>query len=122
MTRQRITKAKRVRVFDAAKGICHLCGHKIDEAKESWDVEHVKPLWLNGADSESNMKPAHKDCHAVKSASESAPRAKGTRIRARHIGIRAKSTIGRRPTKEKSSPRYYALRAMREQQYARGRR
>lgn len=86
--RRRITAALRVRVFDAAKGCCHLCGLPIDPLRERWDVEHVKPLWLGGADNETNMRPAHDRCHADKTATEAAPRAKSTRIRARHIGAR----------------------------------
>lgn len=48
--------------------------------------------------------------------------AKGRRVQRRDHGIRAKPTFSRRPAKEKSTSRYDALRAMREQQYARGRR
>lgn len=83
-SRSRMTKAKRVRVFDAAKGICHLCGLPI-RIGEQWEVEHVKPLWCSGADDESNMAPAHLDCHATKTKAEAAPRAKTNAQRAKHI-------------------------------------
>jgi 5-methylcytosine-specific restriction endonuclease McrA len=88
MTKRRsITKAMRVRIFDAAKGLCHLCRLPINApAGEKWEVEHVKALWEGGADAESNMAPAHVDCHATKSKAEATPRAKSTRQRARHIG------------------------------------
>ncbi len=87
-TRRRITRALRVRIFDAAKGLCHICGLPIRAPKEQWDVEHVDPLWSGGKDDESNWRPAHTHCHKDKSAQEAAPRAKGARVRADHLGIR----------------------------------
>ena len=91
-SRRSITKAMRVRVFDAAGGICHICKIKI-HIGEAWDVEHEKPIWLGGADDESNMLPAHDRCHKVKTAAEAPVRAKGTRVRARHLGIKKRSTF-----------------------------
>jgi 5-methylcytosine-specific restriction protein A len=90
MTRRSLTKLQRVRVFDAAGGICHLCQTKI-HVGERWEVEHVKPLSMNGADDEGNMAPAHVSCHRVKTSAEAGPRAKADRARARHLGIRPKS-------------------------------
>lgn len=90
MTRRSLTKLQRVRVFDAAGGICHLCKTKI-HVGERWDVEHVKPLSMGGADDETNMAPAHASCHRVKTSAEAGPRAKADRIRAHHLGIRPKS-------------------------------
>lgn len=89
MSRSTITRAKSVRVFDANSGCCHICGLRI-QFGQPWDVEHVKPLWLGGADDETNMKPAHKDCHAGKSKAEAATRSKSTRVRANHLGIKPK--------------------------------
>lgn len=90
MTRRNLTKLQRVRVFDAAGGICHLCKAKI-HVGERWDVEHVKPLSMGGADDETNMAPAHVGCHREKTSAEAGPRAKADRIRARHLGIRKRS-------------------------------
>jgi 5-methylcytosine-specific restriction protein A len=85
--RRSISNAMRVRIFDTAGGVCHLCKLPINATRgEKWHVEHIKPLWEGGSDDEKNMAPAHVDCHATKSAEESAPRAKGTRQRAKHIG------------------------------------
>lgn len=95
IARRRITQALRVRVHDRHEGRCHICRLKIDTPKQSWDVEHIKPLWLGGSDDESNMAPAHKSCHQGKSAEETTPRAKGTRIRARHLGLKKPRTITR---------------------------
>lgn len=98
MTRARMTAAKRVRVFDAAKSLCHLCRLPI-HIGEKWHVEHVKALWSGGADDETNMAPAHIDCHATKSKEEAAPRAKTTAQRANHVGAGTppKSVIPQRP-------------------------
>lgn len=95
MKRRPLTRLARVRIFDAAQGICHCCGLKIHaERGEVWDLEHVKPLWLGGADTEENLRPAHVSCHAMKSAGERTVKAKADRIRANHLGIRkSKSPI-----------------------------
>jgi hypothetical protein len=91
MTKRRsITKAMRVRIFDAAKGHCHLCKLPINApAGERWEVEHINPLWLGGKDDETNMAPVHVDCHSVKSKAEAPVRAKTTRQRAAHIGAKS---------------------------------
>jgi 5-methylcytosine-specific restriction protein A len=91
MKRRTITPAKQVRIFDANGGCCHICELKI-QVGEPWDVEHIKPLWLGGADDESNMKPAHRWCHQGKTSAEAPVRAKSNRVRARHLGIARKPT------------------------------
>jgi 5-methylcytosine-specific restriction endonuclease McrA len=85
--RTSMTKAKRVRIFDAGGGKCHLCGLPI-AAGEPWEAEHVKPLSMGGKDDETNLRPAHVDCHAGKSKAEAGPRAKADRARAKHVGAR----------------------------------
>lgn len=93
MKRRSIHGTMRVRIFLAAGGLCHICGNKIDAPKQRWDVEHVKPLSMGGADDETNMRPAHVECHAAKTAGEAPPRAKANRNRARALGIRKPRTI-----------------------------
>lgn len=92
MTRKSITSSQRVRIFDAVGGVCHLCSLKIDGTKEPWDVEHVKPLHMGGADEPSNMRPAHVHCHRVKTSGEATIRAKTDRVRAKHIGAKRQAT------------------------------
>ena len=92
MRRRPLSRLARVRIFDGTEGRCHLCGLTI-VVGERWEVEHCKPLWLGGADDESNMAPAHVHCHAAKSAGEKTIKAKGDRIRARHLGIKPDRTI-----------------------------
>ena len=87
MTKRRtISKAMRIRVFDAAGGVCHLCKLPI-KVGEAWEVDHEKPLWMSGQDIETNMRPAHVDCHATKSKGDAAPKAKTDRQRANLIGV-----------------------------------
>lgn len=93
MTRRALTKLQRVRVFDEASGICHLCSTKIHaERGEAWDVSHVIPLEAGGADEPHNMRPAHRACHRNHTAEVDAPLiAKTRRQRAKHLGIRSTS-------------------------------
>jgi 5-methylcytosine-specific restriction protein A len=104
MTKRRsITTALRLRVWAAHEGKCHICGLRIHaECGEKWDVEHVKPLWLGGEDTESNMAPAHKDCHAPKTAGEAKVRAKTNRVKAHDLGIKDET---RRPIQSRGFPK-----------------
>lgn len=87
MKRRTITTAMRLRIWTAHAGLCHLCKLPIHADRgELWDVEHIKPLWLGGDDTEANMAPAHRDCHAPKTRDEATVRAKTNRQAARHIG------------------------------------
>jgi 5-methylcytosine-specific restriction endonuclease McrA len=80
------TRLQRVKIFDAAKGKCHLCGHVIF-LSDKWDVDHIKPLWLGGEDVVDNLGPAHERCHRAKTSADAPVKAKGDRIRARHLGV-----------------------------------
>jgi 5-methylcytosine-specific restriction protein A len=95
MTKRRtLTRLMRTRIFDSTGGQCCLCKTKIDaERGAKWIVEHLKPLWLGGADDETNMGPAHQACAIAKTVSEAPVKAKGDRIRASHLGIRKPRTI-----------------------------
>jgi 5-methylcytosine-specific restriction endonuclease McrA len=69
MTRRRLTDKERTAMFLAADGCCHICGGRI-QAGQAWEVEHRIPIALGGADDETNWSPAHKRCHATKSATD----------------------------------------------------
>ncbi len=90
MKRRRLTALQRTRVFDARGGVCHLCTRKI-AVGEKWHIDHIKPLWLGGEDVGSNMAPVHTECHVEKTGDEHTVRAKGDRVRARHLGIKKPS-------------------------------
>lgn len=92
MTRRvHISTRKRVALFAAKGGICHLCEGKV-HVTEAWDVSHVIPLELGGADNESNWDVAHRTCHRAHTAAVDVPTiAKAKRVEARHIGAKAPS-------------------------------
>jgi 5-methylcytosine-specific restriction enzyme A len=79
----------RARVFRKYKGRCYLTGRSIG-VKDEWDLEHVRPLHLardgENLNRESNLAPALKAAHAVKTAAEATGRSKADRIHAKHFG------------------------------------
>lgn len=91
MTRRSLSTRERVRLFELHGGRCHCCGGKINVG-EAWDVSHVIPLAIGGDDDDANRLPAHKKCHAKRTAEQDLPLiAKAKRIRAKHIGAKAPS-------------------------------
>jgi len=90
--RKPMSDNRRLRVWEEAKGICHICTCKIWPG-EDWEVEHVIPLALRGADDELNMRPAHKDCHAGKTKADNKSWSKAKRIAKKAAGIRPRSTF-----------------------------
>lgn len=89
MKRKPLTRLQRVKLFDEHKGECCLCNLPIRaERGERFIVEHIKPLWLGGADDLSNMAPAHERCAIAKTTREAPIKAKSDRVRARHLGIK----------------------------------
>ncbi len=92
MTKRKIlTPLRRLAIFEKAKSLCHICGLRI-QLNAKWDVEHIIPLAMDGADDESNWAPAHKSCHAAKSAIDAGNLAKVRRVKAKHMGIKKRST------------------------------
>lgn len=103
MTKRRTwTPKRKLAVFEAHGGICHLCGAKIDGTREPWELEHIIPIALGGADDETNAKPAHVACHRAKTTQDVAQIAKANRVRAKHFG--AKPSAKRALPGSKSSP------------------
>lgn len=89
MKRRSLSRLMRTRIFIDAGGVCCICNLSIcPERGEKWIVEHVKPLWLGGADDETNMRPAHQICAINKTADEAPVKAKNDRQRANFLGIK----------------------------------
>lgn len=82
--RSPISNTRRARLFEDAGGRCHICGQKI--FGKGWEVEHVIPLALGGADDESNMRPAHTACHGKKTKTDNTSWSKAKRQRLKHVG------------------------------------
>lgn len=93
MTR-RMSPTRRLRIFEAADGICHLCGQRIDGTRERWEVEHVIALELSRDDSDENLKPAHVSCHKAKTKDDAGLIAKAKRVERKYKGaFRSKSPL-----------------------------
>lgn len=105
MKRRRLSKLQKVRIFDRAHGICHVCKLRI-HVGQAWEAEHVIALADGGTDDESNMAPAHKKpCHRAKTGREATDRSKVVRMRANHLGIAgegAKLPCGRESRQRKT--------------------
>lgn len=85
MTRTRWSRTRLAALFLAHDGRCHICGGKIGPG-EGWDLEHVLPLAMGGADDETNCRPAHRKCHQTKTSGDVRQIAKAKRVADRHIG------------------------------------
>jgi 5-methylcytosine-specific restriction protein A len=83
-----MTGARRLRIWEAGKGICILCGLKIDGVREAWIVEHKIALGLGGEDTDENCGPAHESCRRQKDKVDMPMIAKAKRMKARHLGIK----------------------------------
>jgi 5-methylcytosine-specific restriction endonuclease McrA len=84
----------RLRIFERAKGICHIAKRKI-RFGEPWDLEHVVALadWTGEGhgNRESNLAPALQDKHREKTAAENRERAKVRRKKSKALGIKVSS-------------------------------
>jgi 5-methylcytosine-specific restriction protein A len=87
--RKRLSVADKVAIFLKHKECCHICGLSV--VGKPWEVEHIIPLALGGADDESNWAPAHKACHAPKTAEDVGNIARAKRREAKMLGIKKPS-------------------------------
>ena len=94
MTRRTWTPRRKLAVFEAHSGRCHLCHGKIDGTREPWELEHIIPLAMGGADDETNVAPAHVACHRAKTTKDAGQIAKANRVRAKHKGSRVQLCHG----------------------------
>lgn len=80
-----IPKAVKVRIWLREEGRCYLTGRVI-RAGDTFEYEHVKPIWLGGENRESNIRLALKDAHKEKSSAERSAKAKTDRLMLKHTG------------------------------------
>lgn len=87
--RRHISAKERMQIWEREGGICHICGQKIDGARERWDIEHVIPLAMGGDEDRGslNLKPAHVKCHGAKTREDKKQIAKAKRMEQRGAGI-----------------------------------
>ena len=92
--RRAMSPTRRLRIFEAHRGLCVICGGKIDGVREKWIVEHVRAMGLGGADDDANCGPAHSTCADVKTQAQDIPAiAKAKRMKMRALGIKKPSTF-----------------------------
>lgn len=92
--RKSLTRNQRAELFLEHGGRCYLCGCIINAGRgEAWEVEHVEAREISGRDDWANLRPAHVDCHKVKTKEDKAIIAKCNRVRNRHLGIRKRTSF-----------------------------
>ena len=76
----------RMRVFEDRKHICHISGREIMPG-EPWELDHVVALINGGQNRESNLAPALKDKHKLKTARDVAEKAEMAAKVQKHHGV-----------------------------------
>jgi 5-methylcytosine-specific restriction enzyme A len=76
----------RVRVFERHDGKCYLTGVKIMPG-DKWEIEHVIALCNGGEHRESNLAPALKNAHKIKTCKDMGIKKKIARVRKKHLNV-----------------------------------
>jgi 5-methylcytosine-specific restriction enzyme A len=84
----RVPPRVRLRIFERHGGVCHLSGVKIVPGM-AWDLDHIVALVNGGKHCESNLAPALKAPHRVKTAKDVAEKSAVARKRKKALGIKA---------------------------------
>lgn len=90
-----MSPSRRLRIWEAHKGICVVCRLPIDGTREKWIVEHVRPLELGGTDADDNCGPAHEACGVEKTRTDHRDAARAKRRKMKALGIKKPRTITR---------------------------
>ena len=87
-SRPKLSTTERVRLFHLHGEACHIRSQPIDGVHERWEIEHVLSRGMVGsaADTDDTMRPAHVDCHKVKTAVDADELARAKRRHAKHVG------------------------------------
>ncbi len=80
----------KLRVFERDNGICHIANRKI-VAGEEWDAEHVIAIINGGENRESNLAPALRKFHPIKTAEDVAIKSRNYRKRTKYLGLKKAS-------------------------------
>lgn len=95
--RRSMSPTRRLRIWERDGGVCCICSLKIDGVREKWGIEHKRPLALGGPDTDENCGPAHERCMATKTKADNASWTKAKRAKAKHIGIKPRSSFPKKP-------------------------
>jgi 5-methylcytosine-specific restriction enzyme A len=86
--RKPLTPTQRLKLFEAHKGICALCGLRIAPGV-AWCDEHLRALGLGGSNDTSNRAPVHVACADGKTQQQDMPRiVKAKRQKMAALGIK----------------------------------
>ena len=77
------------RIRERQGNLCALTGIELRPGVKV-EYDHIVPLWLGGANTESNLQAVSSDAHKRKTAAEAKVRAKCNRTRKAHLGIKSK--------------------------------
>jgi 5-methylcytosine-specific restriction enzyme A len=78
----------RLRIFDAYEGKCAECTRKLQAGR--WQLDHIAALINGGKHCESNLQPLCTTCHAGKTKTDIAEKARTYRKRLKATGIKTK--------------------------------
>lgn len=84
-----VPRRVRARVFEQHEGRCMKCTRKIVPG-EGWICDHILALINGGENRESNLQPLCSWCNKVKTGEDVAVKSKIARIKAAHLGVKAK--------------------------------
>ena len=95
--RRPLTRKQVAELFLAQDGKCPLCKQKLQtkgHVPVDFIDEHLTPLWRGGSNELPNRGLVCKPCAKVKTSEETSSRAKGYRVRDKHIGaVQTKSPM-----------------------------
>lgn len=81
----------KVRLWAAAGGRCEACTRKIADG-ENWQLDHTIALINGGEHAEANLRVVCGWCHKEKTAADVAEKSRVYRKRAKHLGIKPRSS------------------------------
>lgn len=82
-----MTPARKRRIWEAAKGLCEVCGDPVEASGPTVRFDHRVPLWTSGDDSDANIRPIHRQrCDEKKCADDMGDIAKIKRLIAKREG------------------------------------
>jgi len=81
-----------LRIFERYAGTCACCGRKI-MVGEGWCADHITALVNGGEHRERNLQPLLAEHHKNKTRADVAIKSKNNKRRAKHLGIKRKSSF-----------------------------
>lgn len=90
----------KLRIWERCGGRCYLSGRKIMPS-DAYDFDHIVALCNGGENRETNIMLALRAKHREKTARDVAEKSKVARVRAKHLGLKPKSSFGNPRFKKK---------------------